>query len=234
VPPRRPSEEALDDEGLPCEEMARSLRDLSIVNHRWGGDRALRRLLEATLSAGPEEPRLLDVGAGSGDIVRRLSRRFRRRGLETFAAAVDLQWRHLVAGRRSGDVLPAAAADGFRLPFLSRSFDWVFSTLLFHHFSPEENVDLLREFARVAREGYAVLDLRRHVVPLVFVAVAGRLVFESRVSVQDGMASVRQAYTAAEMRAIADRAVPGSRVERVFPFRLLIVGPPLAGAAPQP
>jgi hypothetical protein len=96
---------------------------------------------------------------------------------------------------------------------------------VFHHFSPEQNAALLREFARVARRGFAILDLRRHYFPWIFVSVAGRIVFESRVSLFDGQTSVRQAYTPEEARAIAQDAVPGSRVERVFPFRMLISGP---------
>lgn len=234
VPVRRPSEEALDDAALPSEEMARSLRDLALVNRWWGGFGALRRLLERSLrETGLPRSRLLDVGAGSGDVARRLHGRLRRAGVETFAAGVDLQWRHLAAGRRMsrGPGLATAAADTFRLPFPARSFDWVVSTLLFHHFTPEENVDFLRELARVARNGFAVLDLVRHAVPLLFVSLAGRLVFETRISVADGIASVRQAYTRDEAAEIARAAVAGARVVPVFPFRLMIVGPPLAGGA---
>jgi hypothetical protein len=83
---------------------------------------------------------------------------------------------------------------------------------------------MLRELARVSRQGFAVLDLRRHLFPLLFVRLAGALVFRSRVSLEDGAASVRQAYTAEEARRIAADAVPGARVEKVFPFRLLISG----------
>lgn len=227
VPRRRPAAEELDDERLPSEEMARSLRDLDLVNRRWGGSRALENFLAGKLSGQAGRIRILDVGAGSGDVTRRLAKGLRERGLDAAAVAVDLQWRHLAAGRRPGALpLPVATADAFHLPFAAGSFDWVVSTLLFHHLSPEENERFLRELARVACSGFAVLDLRRHVVPLLFVSIAGRLLFESRVSVADGVASVRQAYTRPEAAAIAAGAVGGSRVRNVFPFRLLISGPP--------
>ncbi|MGH9317518.1 MAG: methyltransferase domain-containing protein [Thermoanaerobaculia bacterium] len=231
VPPRRPSREALDDGNLPCEEMCRSLHDLALVNRHWGGSRALERyLLPRLREAGPGSVRLLDVGAGSGDVSRRLARVLRESGFDASVVAVDLQWRHLAAGRRMfpHEPLPCTAADAFRLPFASRSIDWIVSTLLFHHFSPEQNVRFLRELARVARRGFALLDLRRHLFPLLFVRLAGALVFESPVSIQDGVASVGQAYTLAEARAILRQAVPGFRVEKVFPFRLLITSPDTA------
>jgi ubiquinone/menaquinone biosynthesis C-methylase UbiE len=144
--------------------------------------------------------------------------------------ALDLQWRHLRAGRAGARGLTAVAGDAFLLPVGDAAVDWIVSTLIFHHFSPEQNVLLLREFARVARRGFALLDLRRHLFPLLFVSIAGPLLFESRVSVADGPASVRQAYTQPEAEQIAREAWPGTKVERVFPFRLLITGPGAAAS----
>jgi 2-polyprenyl-3-methyl-5-hydroxy-6-metoxy-1,4-benzoquinol methylase len=235
VPPRRPSPEALDDGTLPSAEMCRSLRDLALVNRRWGGSRALERyLLPRLRESRAPSVRLLDVGAGSADVSRRLVRVLRQAGFDVPVVAVDIQWRHLAAGRWMfpDEPLPCAAADGFQLPFGSRSIDWIISTLVFHHFSPEQNLHFLRELARVARRGFALLDLRRHLFPLLFVRLAGALVFESPVSVQDGIVSVRQAYTLSEARGIAGAAVPGSQVEKVFPFRLLITGCAPASAPP--
>ncbi len=225
VPSRRPSLEALDDVRLSSEEMFRSLQDLAFVDRHWGGSRALERfLLQRMRAAGHSSVRLLDVGAGSGSVSRRLAWALRREGFEATVVAVDLQWRHLAAGARMSPNHPlaAAAADVFSLPFAARSFDWIISTLLFHHFSPEQNGRLLRELARVARRGFALLDVRRHLFPLIFICAVGRVVFKSQASTKDGPASVRQAYTPEEARSIASAAIPGTRVDRAFPFQLLI------------
>ncbi|MEO8430354.1 MAG: methyltransferase domain-containing protein [Acidobacteriota bacterium] len=226
VPPRRPTPELLDDPRLPPEEMARSLRDLDLVNRRWGGAHALEGWLLARMavSAGPFT--ILDIGAGSGAVTRRLQRRIRAAGHRATVVAVDLQWRHLAAGRSAAPEAGAAlAANAFSLPLSDGGADWVVSTLVFHHFSPEENGALLGELRRVARRGFALLDLRRHLVPWMFISLAGRLVFESRVSLHDGQASVLQAYTPEEAGSIALRAAPGARVELVFPYRMLITAP---------
>ncbi len=228
VPPRRPSREILDDPSISSEEMARSLADLWLVNRSWGGSRALaRRVLERAGTSPARRLLLLDIGAGSGHVARRLARCLKLAGLDAAVIAADLQWRHLAAGRRmlAKDSPPAVSTDAFLLPFADRSVDWVVSTLFFHHFSPEENIRLLKSFARVARRGFLLLDLRRHRLPLLFVSLAGRLLFRSDASAKDGVASVRQAYTSLEASAIAQQAVTGAGVERVFPFRLLISGP---------
>jgi len=229
VPPRRPSHERLDDPALPAEEMRRSLEDLRLVNRRFGGLRPLvRHVLEHVRGTASGRPRalVLDVGAGSGDVARRLEGTLRRAGCDARVFALDLQWRHLAAGHAmsSGSSVPSIAADAFRLPVADGSVDFAVSTLFFHHFSPDENAAILRELSRVARRGFAVLDLRRSLVPWAFVAVVGRALFRARVSVTDGMASVRQAYTPEEAQAIARGVARGSRVRRVFPFRFLLQG----------
>jgi SAM-dependent methyltransferase len=223
VPPRRPSDEILDDPEIPTEEMYRSLEDLALVNRWWGSHRALERFLVSEIRRqGVERPVVLDVGAGSGAVSRRLARRLAGAGHPAKVFAFDFQWRHLLAGRRiTGEAFPSVAADAFGLPFADKSVDWIVSTLFFHHFSPEENVRLLASFERVARRGFALLDLTRHALPLAFISIAG-LLFKTRVSLCDGISSVRQAYTPDEARRIAQDAVPGARVDAVFPFRYLL------------
>jgi ubiquinone/menaquinone biosynthesis C-methylase UbiE len=227
VPPRRPSHEILDETDLAPDEMARSLEDLELVNTALGSARLLEgRIADHTRIHGRSGATILDVGAGSASVARELERRLKRQGLTARVIATDLQWRHLAVGRtRGGRELSAVAADAFSLPFPERSVDWVVSTLLVHHFSPEDNERILRELARVARRGVLLLDLQRHRLPLLFISLAGRMAFKSRISVEDGAASIRQAYTREEAQAFVSRAIPGARVERVFPFRLLISHP---------
>jgi SAM-dependent methyltransferase len=235
VQARRPSREMLDDPSLPLAEVRRNLEDLRAVNAHWGGARALERHLSERLRAlGDPAARILDVGAGSGDVAARLQSALRGRGHRARVVALDLQWRHLRAGRAmaspgsdpaAGEV-PALAGDAFRLPFADAAVDFAVSTLFFHHFSPEENRRLLAEMTRVARHGIALLDLRRHRAPALFVSLAGPWLFRSPVSVHDGLASVNQAYTVTEALAIARDAAPGARVRRVFPFRWLVTSGP--------
>ena len=239
VQPRRPSREWLDEPSLvPLADVRRNLEDLRSV-HTWGGARVLERHLSDRLHAlgSPERAeaiRILDVGAGSGDVAGRLQQGLRHRGHRATVVALELRWRHLRAGRamaeaaeatpRAAPPAPAVAGDAFRLPFAGGAFDLAISTLFFHHFSPEENRSLLRELNRVARHGFVLLDLRRHRVPALFVSLAGPLIFRSPVSVHDGLASVNQAYTEDEALAIARDAAPKARARRVFPFRWLLTG----------
>jgi SAM-dependent methyltransferase len=232
VPPRRPSDEILDDPDISSDEMYRSLEDLALVNRWWGSAGALARFLVREMRRlQTERPVILDVGAGSADVSRRLAQSLARSGHSATVLACDVQWRHLAAGRRiARDRFPGVAADAFSLPFPEKAVDWIVSTLFFHHFSPEENRRLLDSFSRISRHGFALLDLTRHLLPLAVISVAGRLLFKTRVSVEDGMASVRQAYTPEEAGRIARSSVSAARVDRVFPFRYLLTAPGRARA----
>jgi ubiquinone/menaquinone biosynthesis C-methylase UbiE len=234
VPPRRPSRELLDDPNLPSDLVQLYMDDLDLVNRLWGNSRLLAGYLEKNLNGSNGTPlTVLDVGAGSGTVSSDLARRLREKGREARVIALDLQWKHLAVGRaRNGRPRACTAADAFELPFADHSADWVVSTLFLHHFSPEENVRLLREISRVARFGFALVDIRRHRVPLSFIRAAGRLRLGIRAAISDGIASVRQSYTAEEARQIVSRAVPGARVKRVFPYRLLVFN--RASSAPLP
>jgi len=225
VPPRRPSRELLDDPSLSAEEMAGSLADIATLDRRWGGSRILARwlLARAASDPSPRRARVLDIGAGSGEPTRRLRRALATGGLDADVFALDLQWRHLAAGAGTGDPpLPSIAGDAFHLPLADASVDWVVSLLFLHHFTREELAAIFEEIGRVSRRGFALLDLRRHVLPLAFVSVAGRFLFRTRTSRLDGAASIRQAYTPPELAAIAGRGGRAAEVRQVFPYRLLV------------
>ena len=228
VQPRRPTREWLDDPDLDLSpsEVRGNLADLRWLSAHWGGTGALEHHVAERLAALrlSRAGRVLDVGAGSGHVAERLTKGMRARGLRASVVALDAQWLHLRSGRamRPPSTAPAVTADAFRLPFADGAFDLAVSTLFFHHFSPEQNRTLLLEMRRVARHGIALLDLRRHRAPALFVSLAGPALFYSAVTVHDGLASVNQAYTVDEALAIAKDAIPRPRARRVFPFRWLL------------
>jgi ubiquinone/menaquinone biosynthesis C-methylase UbiE len=224
---RIPTREILDGGGLSLEETERSLADIRRVNRYAGGYRAAAAALLAEIAAVPSgRGTLLDVGCGLGDVPRRLASLAARRGGDIRVTGVDFQLAHL---RIAAEIAPAArafrtaAADARFLPFRPSSFDWVMSSLFFHHFGPEENAAILAEMWRVARAGIAVVDLRRSRISRRAVALLGPIVFRSRVSVADGRASVEQAYKREEIARIARAAgLPRFSVRNIWPGRLAL------------
>jgi len=208
--------EALDL-GVAPEEALRSLPDLRFVN-RWLGNRG--RFLEAILPylRSSARPRLLDVGCGSGDVAVALRRTL---GGRLAAVGVDIKLLHLQAAPPE---LLRVVGDARRLPFAAGTFDVVTASLFLHHFDQSALPDLLRSLYALARRALVVNDLRRARVPYVFGRAVFPFLFKSRVSVEDGLISIRSSFREPELRAaFAAAGVPSVRIERNWPYRLLAI-----------
>ena len=201
--------ELLDEHDAPAEDVERSLRDLQRFNRYCGGTRVYRAMVRRVIPSEARNPLVIDLGAGTADLVDSLGGR---------GVAVDWNLRHLVYRQpRSRRVV----ADARRLPFRDNAADAVTSSHFFHHFTPEENVEILRESLRVARVGVAFTDTRRHIAPLLFTLMLRWFHLVGRITAFDAPASIRRGYTTSETREIAQRAGPAV-VENYVPFRWVI------------
>jgi SAM-dependent methyltransferase len=212
---RRAIERERLDEDVPEPEALASLADLRFVN-RWLGNRP--RLLHAARPylASAASPRRLDVGCGSADVPAALVRAAPR----VLAVGVDIKPLHLQAAPRE---VKTVAADVRALPFAAGTFDVVTASLFLHHFDAEEVAPVLRALYAVARRALIVNDLRRARLPYLFGRAAFPALFRSRVSVHDGLVSIRRAFTERELRAaFAEAGIP-VRVRRTWPYRLLAI-----------
>ncbi len=186
---------------LPEEQARASLADLTRINREWGGHSTLRRLLRdvvhpPVVPAG-ETFSMLDVGAASGDMGDRVREWYPRARV----VSLDRIATHLAKAR--GERI---CGDAFRLPVRDRSFDFVFSSLFLHHFTDENVVFLMREFARVARRAVLVIDLERNPVAYYFLPWTRWLFGWDPVTVYDGAISVEAAFKPRELEALASRA----------------------------
>jgi len=213
---RRATDPERLDEGVPETEALRSLADLRFVN-RWLGNRGrLASLVRPYLEASPR-PRLLDVGCGSADIPAYLLRQASR---PLVAVGVDIKMLHLEAAPRE---VRRVRADVRALPFAPRSFDVVMASLFLHHFDAGEVADVLRGLFALTRGALVINDLRRARLPYAFAKATFPLLLRSRVSRNDGLLSIRRAFTPDELAAAFSEAHIPVRIERTFPYRLLAV-----------
>jgi len=212
---QRAVEPELLDLGVAPEEAVASLRDLRLVN-RWLGGRAMLRA--AVLPLLPPSSRLLDVGCGSGDLLADLRHRIHHAFLPV---GLDIKALHL---KQAPQRIPRVVGDARALPFADRSFDVVAASLFLHHFDAHEVAGALIELARCARRAVVVNDLRRAWLPYAFGRAVFPLVFRSRVSVEDGLLSIRRGFTRDELEAAFRDAGLGSvHIESRFPYRLVAI-----------
>ena len=209
TPPRLDEPELLDEQDAPRSDMERSLRDLRRINRYLGGVATYRRLLKRFSGA----KSIVDLGAGTADLLDTVEG-------DVLRLAVDFKIDHLLYMRERSRAV-RVVADALHLPFRRSSVDVVTSSHFFHHFTPDQNVSILREALRISRKGVAVTDTRRHYVPLLFLGALVALRLFGRITRSDAPGSVRRGYTTDEAREIARKA-GAANVVNFFPFRFAI------------
>lgn len=235
----------------------RALDALEGANRRLGGTRVVWRPLARALEArGPRsgEVRLLDVGAGGGDMGRELASRVRQRGLVPRLLLGDRHERTLRLARRRGErgrrdrggrsVASGTVAaeksgaaragggprflrlDAGDLPVRSGGVHLVVCAATLHHLERGQALRFLREAERVASLGWVVADLRRSWPSYLAVQLLAHTLWRNNPLPRcDAPRSVRRAYTPAEARGLVEEAgVEGARVRPAPPFRLAILG----------
>ncbi len=198
------------------DEARANLADLVRINKRFGGYSTAAKLLSQVAS--PRDSfTMLDVGAASGDTGLHLAKAFPSAKI----TSLDLNETNAAAAPQ-----PKLIADAFALPFPAGSFDYVFSSLFLHHFTDNAVVQLLRGFHAVAKKAVLITDLERHVLPYYFLPATRRLFKWNRITVHDGIISVRAAFTRPELIKLAQRAgLSKVSVTTHRPaFRLALVG----------
>jgi ubiquinone/menaquinone biosynthesis C-methylase UbiE len=199
---RADAEELLDSGDLSSSEVAANLADLARLNRLPGGTQTSARAI-ATAVGQERDIRILDVGTGRGD----MPLAFARRGWTTVGTDTNPEVLGVARRATSSDPLvEIVEGDARALPFDDAAFDVAHCSLLVHHLDPHDATLALRELRRVSRRGVVVNDLRRGLIPFVVTGASVVALGRSRVTRTDGLASVRRAYTVAELDHLLERA----------------------------
>lgn len=221
--------EHLDKGDYTPEEYEGCMLELRRINRLLGDTSALRRsVLTEIRRDGLQRFTLLDVGAGSGELLRAVAAGARSKDIDARLVGLELNARSaraILEESREFDEIASVRGDALRLPFGEDAFDYVMCSLFTHHFRDEAVVRLLREMARVARRRIYVIDLHRHKVAHLFFTTIARLFLRNRLIREDGALSILRAFLPDELRQLGERAgLSDVRVARRFPYRLVLSG----------
>ena len=209
------------------EEYEGCLVELRRVNEWLGDVKVLRESLFAAIErAGLSSFSVLDVGAGSGELLRTTAKWARETNRAASLTGLELNERSAQAIlEESGDFpeISSVQADGLVLPFPNRSFDYVIQSLTLHHFDDRGAVNVIREMDRVAARGIFVIDLHRNPVAYFFYTTVGRLFLHNRLIREDGALSILRSFTPQEMAELGHQSgLTNVKVEKHFPSRLVL------------
>jgi SAM-dependent methyltransferase len=217
-------EEQMDSAELDAATYAKVLHDLARVN-RWTFtahpllaylDRAAKDLVRF---------RLLDVGFGEGDLLRRVASWAHRRGISVSLVGVDVNPRSAGIAR---DITPHdmpieyLTGDALELP---GTFDFIVSSQVTHHMTDLQLHEFLHFMEERAVRGWLINDLRRHAFAYHGFPMLARLMGVHRIVREDGQLSIARSFRTDDWKEIlheAGMASEGIRIVNRFPFRLAV------------
>jgi ubiquinone/menaquinone biosynthesis C-methylase UbiE len=209
------------------EEYEGCIVELQRVNEWLGDAKALRgSLLKEIERRGFRSFSVLDVGAGSGELLRVAAQWARDTDRTPSLVGLELNERSAQAILEASKAFPEISSvqgSGRVLPFPDASIDYVISSLTLHHFDDDGAVSILREMGRVARRGVFVIDLHRNPTAYFFYTTLGHLFLHNRLIREDGALSILKSFTPDELQKLGQRAgLNNATVEKHFPSRLVL------------
>ena len=219
------AEELMDADDLDPATYAAVVGDLARVNVVTMAARPTFSFLARALAKHAGRPlRVLDVGFGDGDMLRRIAHWADRRGHRVELVGVDLNPRSELAARaHTPSALTIRWVTGNYADLAGEPWDVVISSLVAHHMTHGQLVDFVRFMEAHARAGWLINDLHRHRFAHAGFPPLARLLGWHPIIRHDGALSIARSYRPGEWPAIlAEAGVCGTRVYRAFPFRLCV------------
>jgi 2-polyprenyl-3-methyl-5-hydroxy-6-metoxy-1,4-benzoquinol methylase len=219
---RATGEELMDADDLDAAIYTAVVGDLAAVNVVTMAARPTLDFL-ARGTVGMKRFRLLDVGYGDGDMLRRIARWAARRGIDAELVGVDLNPRSEIAAQSH---TPAGMAIDWRTgdyaDLAGQGWDFVISSLVAHHMTHQQLIAFLRFMDAEATRGWLVNDLHRHGFAHWGFPILARLFGWHPIVRHDGTLSIARSYRPAEWPPILAEAGVNARVYRAFPYRLCV------------
>jgi 2-polyprenyl-3-methyl-5-hydroxy-6-metoxy-1,4-benzoquinol methylase len=217
--------ELMDTEPLSFAAFHDYLCDLTLINICTLAYRPTLKWLRRALAAG--KPRqsvsVIDIGSGSGDMLRRICKWAGKRKIQTELIGVDLNpW-----SKQSAELTARGMPIRFETSNIfdfhpDRRADFIISSLFTHHLTDEEVISFIRWMDVHAIHGWFINDLHRHPVPYFFIKVFTRFFGFNRLVQNDAPLSVARAFVLADWRRLLTTAgIPMERIRITwfFPFR---------------
>jgi 2-polyprenyl-3-methyl-5-hydroxy-6-metoxy-1,4-benzoquinol methylase len=216
------------DEPCSRDELRACLQDLARLNSWFFTQRQLLAWLDSFVPPSAAPPlHILDVGCGNGDILRRVDRWAKTRGLDVKLTGIDINPDTVAI---AAEATPPAShiqwvsSDVFAYT-PDTPIDIVVSALVTHHLSDNDVIRFLQWMERNATLGWFINDLSRAAIPYHFLRIFTKLAGLHPFVQNDAPVSVARAFVSEDWRVLCAAAGLGERdvsIQDIRPARICV------------
>lgn len=202
--------EIMDDLNCSGAIVDQTLAELEFINKWLGGNsvtlNGLNRILNSCSS---DSLKIADLGCGGGDMLMLVRDTLKKNNVKATLTGIDANPNIVAYAKKNA---AAYAEINFKVldvlsdQFRRESFDIVFATLFFHHFTRQQLIGLFKHLTNTTRCGVVINDLHRHPLAYYSIKFLTRTFSKSPMVVNDAPLSVHRGFTRAELEEILNAA----------------------------
>lgn len=204
---RSPQEEYMDDFDAGGKELEEALRHLRLLNRIFAASGpVLSGVKELWRRSGcPNDLHVMDIGAGSGELNRRILRWADRNGIRIRMTLVDMTDEACREASRIFTDEPRVRAIRRNVFDVAESAaDMLICSQFLHHFPDEQLAEVTGHMLKSARLGIVISDIHRHWLAWSAVWLAARIFSKNRYIRHDGPLSVAKGFQAKDWNRLSE------------------------------
>jgi 2-polyprenyl-3-methyl-5-hydroxy-6-metoxy-1,4-benzoquinol methylase len=226
---RSSDDEIMDDLNSSGRDLDQALRELDTINYLLGGNYVTINGIDQLLDETPvsKEIEIVDVGCGSGDILKCVRAMLNRKNMPAKLTGIDANPNVIAFAKahtlQSMDIR-YETANIFSEAFKQRKFDIITGTLFFHHFTTDELVAFFSQLRMQTSLGLIINDIHRHWFSYYSIKWLTQLFSRSVMVKHDAPQSVLRAFSKSELVSILKRAgLDNYRIRWKWAFRWQVI-----------
>jgi 2-polyprenyl-3-methyl-5-hydroxy-6-metoxy-1,4-benzoquinol methylase len=213
------SKELLDADNIPFKDIERNMKELNTINTLLGGHKITTSALKNfTIQTNTT---ICEVGCGGGDNLKAIQKKYPTLnfiGIDIKASCTSF------AAKQYGALAKWITEDYKQLNFENNKPDIIFSSLLCHHFTNNELIDLLKWKYENCEQGFFINDLQRNSLAYFLIKILTKLFSKSYLVKNDAPLSVARGFHKKEWELLLQQAnIKNYSIQWKWAFRYLII-----------
>lgn len=192
---RSDTKEYIDDPQIDAKLLRQTYQELKTINiftfGYWTTMSAVKYFLECY--GGDRVVRILDIGCGDGEILRRIDNYGRKRNLSLDLTGIDLN-PEVISAASQLSTAKINFIHGDIFAYNGTAYDIIINSLTMHHLTDQEIVKLMQWMTTHARIGWSISDLNRHMFAYYFAICFVKLAGLNHVICHDAPLSVARSF----------------------------------------